>query len=55
MDGTEPREPADLQARQKAIDISRSCIVQAPAGSGKTELLVQRILATGDLQVALIV
>jgi ATP-dependent exoDNAse (exonuclease V) beta subunit len=38
-------QPADWRERQKAVDISRSCIVQAPAGSGKTELLVQRILA----------
>ena len=43
--------PADGHERQKALDITRSCIVQAPAGSGKTELLVQRILsllATAD-------
>lgn len=38
-------QPADWQERQKAVDISRSCIVQAPAGSGKTELLVQRTLS----------
>ncbi len=45
MTETHQRQPDDWQERQKAIDISRSCIVQAPAGSGKTELLVQRILA----------
>ncbi|SEA47317.1 ATP-dependent exoDNAse (exonuclease V) beta subunit (contains helicase and exonuclease domains) [Desulfuromusa kysingii] len=36
---------ADFDQRAAAIDISHSCIVQAPAGSGKTELLIQRILA----------
>lgn len=39
------RQPPDIAARQAAIDPSRSFIVQAPAGSGKTSLLTDRILA----------
>jgi ATP-dependent exoDNAse (exonuclease V) beta subunit len=37
-------QPDDWKERQKALDATRSCIVHAPAGSGKTELLVQRLL-----------
>ena len=38
------RPIVDQQERTKALDPARSFIVRAPAGSGKTELLIQRIL-----------
>ena len=38
-------EAADGRARARALDVGRSFIVQAPAGSGKTEILIRRLLA----------
>ena len=41
----------DQKQRDKALDLSSSFIVQAPAGSGKTELITQRylkLLGTAD-------
>ncbi len=37
-------QPADAAVRERALDPSGSFIVQAPAGSGKTELLTRRYL-----------
>ena len=39
------KEPSDSVVRAAAIDPSRSFLIQAPAGSGKTELLTDRILS----------
>ena len=36
---------SDDGIRLMALDTKRSFVVQAPAGSGKTELLIQRYLA----------
>ncbi len=42
---TPERKPSDAAIRARAVDPRRSFLVQAPAGSGKTELLTDRILA----------
>lgn len=36
--------PADLAQRQMALDLEHSVCIRAPAGSGKTGLLIQRLL-----------
>src|SRR5690606_1630872 len=39
------KPPSDADVRRAALDPARSFLIQAPAGSGKTELLTDRILA----------
>ena len=44
MTAVSNRQPSDQDVREMALDASRSFVVQAPAGSGKTGLLIQRYL-----------
>jgi len=44
MTDSRQHTPSDTQARVRALDPSTSFIVSAPAGSGKTGLLTQRVL-----------
>jgi ATP-dependent helicase/nuclease subunit A len=43
--GGSQREADDAADRERALDVTLSFLVQAPAGSGKTALLIQRFLA----------
>jgi len=45
MKRTSSTLPPDQAARVQALDIAQSFLVQAPAGSGKTDLLTRRFLA----------
>lgn len=44
MASTLPMAPPDREQRERALDATRSVLVRAPAGSGKTDLLTRRFL-----------
>jgi ATP-dependent helicase/nuclease subunit A len=44
LDDSNSERPPDWRERECALDIQRSWVVEAPAGSGKTGLLIQRYL-----------
>ncbi len=44
VSGSRESLPPDAMQRTRALDLSRSWLVEAPAGSGKTGLLIQRYL-----------
>ena len=44
MNSVESLAPPDVSARNASLDPQRSILVQAPAGSGKTDLLTRRFL-----------
>ncbi len=44
MTTDQAQQPVDQSARAQTLETNKSFLVQAPAGSGKTELLTRRLL-----------